>query len=332
MSWDSVPWAVGGGALHSPEVARLLAYAATSGSEGVVGIGDCTVRALAVPGASVRVSPGATVIRNRGTGGAQQNYIARLATEDVVGIASTGSSAGRSDMVIARVEDPYAAGTPWQDPADPTVGPYVFTRVLSNVPASAIASPTAARKYLAGTGYSAIPLAGVTLPASTGTVTQAMVKSLREMANPRRQRIIFTRNLSAQETQTFTGDTGEVWPNVSTWTVDVPDWAARVKVVAQWGQVKVPPGNVQGNLWARIASVDTQRVAYDTPGSTQTARSSFIAADDIVVPAAVRGTLQNVYMMARLGNGPDASRLVLDNGSAIVLDMEFLEAAAEDAV
>ena len=58
MSFDSVPWFVGGGALHSPEVARLLAHAATSGAAGVVTPADLAVSALPVPGASVRVAVG----------------------------------------------------------------------------------------------------------------------------------------------------------------------------------------------------------------------------------------------------------------------------------
>lgn len=95
----------------------------------------------------------------------------------MVAIAATGSAGGRSDLIVAQVEDPNMAGEPWQTPTNPAVGPYIFTRVIPNVPAG-----TTSLRPLGYSGRSAIVLARVDLPASTGTVTASMITDLRELA------------------------------------------------------------------------------------------------------------------------------------------------------
>lgn len=338
MTWEH--WFIGGGAQHSPEVARLVSYAATSGSEGIVGATDLTVRPLPVPAGQVRVSPGASVIPNRSTGGAYQSYLGRLPTEDRVSIAPTGSAGGRVDMVIARVEDPFAAGTPWQDPDDPTVGPYIFTRVLDNVGAAAIASPDAARKYLRSKGYSAIPLAGITMPANTGTVTASMVKSLREMANPRRRRDVSTVNLVGTERDVLDSTTYEYWPdqaaNAKWGAVEIPEWATELRVVAMWCQALMPAGSFVGGIAVQLGTSGdanmrrTQGLSVNTDGDTEAARNTLAIGDRIVIPAAFRGTNQPIRPIGLRSSSNPAVAPVMDSGSAFVMDIEFLEAPTED--
>lgn len=176
MTWDSVPWFVGGGAEHSPEVARLLAYAATNGAEGIVSPGDLKVAPLDVPGTSVRVLTGAALILNRAQSGDHQTYVGRLPVEDVVAIASTGSGAGRSDLIVAEIMDPFVPGSSFQTPDDVKVGPYIRTRVISNVAAGTTTVPA---------GITGVALARIDLPASTGTVTADLIKDLRHLAQPR---------------------------------------------------------------------------------------------------------------------------------------------------
>ena len=81
-NWDKAPWAIGGeGIEHSANVARLLAYAAAGGIEGIIGTLDLEVRPLAVPGGSVRVAPGACFILNRNPTGAYDMDAGRLPVE-----------------------------------------------------------------------------------------------------------------------------------------------------------------------------------------------------------------------------------------------------------
>lgn len=332
MSWDATPWFVGGGAIHSPEVARLMAYAATSGSEGIIDAGDLTVAPLAVPAGSVRVRPGSAVIRSRYTGGDRQTYIARLPIENVASIAATGSAGGRTDMVIARVEDPFMAGSPYQAPANPTTAQYVFTRILSNVPTSAVATPEAARRYLRDQGQSAIPLAAVTLPASTSTVLQSHIKSLREMASPRRRREVRTLPIPVGTSETLTNTSSQVFPAAATGVIDsyeIPEWATVARIVATWSQAKMNGQNVTGQLWTRLSTTDGNGVRYDTPASGGASRGTFVNGDSFAIPASLRGTVVTIAMRGRLETGQAANGIIMDSGSSVVMDVEFLEAAIE---
>ncbi|MEV0267725.1 hypothetical protein AB0H43_03035 [Hamadaea sp. NPDC050747] len=321
MAWDSVPWFVGGGAQHSPEVARLLAYSAMRGNEGIVGSGDLAVKALAVPGASVRVLPGACSIINRASGGNYQVYAGRLISEDTVPIAATGSGSGRSDLVVARVEDPWLAGEPWPDPVDPTVGPYIFTRVISGVP-----STTKTVTEL-GLGYSAIPLARIDIPASTGTITAGMIVDLRKVANPRRERSVFTVNPGATNTLTSTAFTA--WPSAASWSVAVPSWATKAIVRASIGGVNMAVGIAHGEIRVSLGTVTTQGTGYDetVPTGAVLDRKFWRCADTVTIPSAMQGTTQTLRIEGYRASGATAS-VAADTASSCEIDIEFIEVAA----
>lgn len=296
--WDSVPWFIGGGAQHSPEVARLLGYAATSGAEGIVTPGDLKVQALDVPGGSVRVAPGAGLILNRATGGDSQSYVARLPSEDVVEIAATGSGAGRSDLIVAQIEDPFMAGEPWQDPADPTVGPYVFTRVIANVPAGT----TSLQEVSGYGGRSAIALARIDLPASTGTVTGAMITDLRKVARPRSLQVTLQAN-SAGEPAAGKVDAVDTvafakWPDVATWNIDVPAWATHAQVRGDVVSYVVKAGNTTGQVRAKIFGAGGVSASFDENYGTNPHRGTLAFLSEFTIPLASRGTTQTLIFEA----------------------------------
>ena len=251
MTFEGVPWAIGGGAEVPVEAGRLVAYAATGGADGVSVAGDLKVLPLAVPGSSVRVMKGSATMPSRAAGTDQQSYAVRNLSEDLVAITATGSGAGRSDMVIVRVEDSTIAGEPWATPADPINGPYVFPRVLEGVPASAIVSNQAARDYLETQGFTAIPLAGVTLPVSTGTVDASMISDLRNLARPRTD-IIPAHPAPPVPSWLTTAGVDVVWPGGGP-TVDVPDWATHADVTVLIGGAVVGVG-YPANGWTHIAA------------------------------------------------------------------------------
>lgn len=271
MSWDSVPWFIGGGAQHSPEIARLLAYAATSAAEGVVEPGDLKVSALSVPGASVNIAPGAALIRSRATGGAQQTYVARNPIQDSVSIAATSGSK-RSDLIVAQIEDPFMAGEPWQDPADPTVGPYVFTRVIPNVPAGT----KSLQGISAYSGRSAIVLARVDVPASTAAITSAMITDLRSVAQPKNRQEAWVAVGPAGYGNTFATADG-VWKTLATVTTSaqIPEWATRGLV-----RLSVSGLGVYGGEWRGHA-----RVTITTSAGAVSTREFAIAENATGVPS-----------------------------------------------
>lgn len=313
MALDSVPWFVGGGAQHSPEVARLLAYAATGGATGIVTPGDLKVRSLATPGTSVRVAPGAAIVPNRGSGGAEQSYIARNATETTAAIAATGSSGGRSDLVVLRVEDPYMAGEPWQNPSNPAVGPYVFIRVIPNVGAGTTRMPA---------GQSGIPLARIDIPANTGTITDTMIVDLRTLAQPRQSRHLLFAGLGGNVTSTTTGSYSR-WPNYAP-QIRVPDWATHAEMIVNVnGALQyATQARVDGVLRGHIGSIIPGAVIldYDAPNDGVRHTISCAVGANVV---ALRGTLITLELQANMGRGS----LTADGGTQCAFDISFSEQA-----
>lgn len=323
MSFDPVPYFVGGGAQHSPEVMRTLAYAALAGAEGITGPTDLKVVPLATPGTSVRALPGSVAVLNRSTGGSQQTYAGRNGTEDVVAVAPTGSAGGRSDLVVARVEDPFMAGNQWPAPTDPTTGPYIFTRIIPNVPAGT----TRLQDIAAYAGQSAATLARIDIPANTGTITAAMIKDLRRMANPHNARTL----------DAFIGTGGDltsavevVWPTNAT-LVDVPPWATRLRGVINIMGMVQSGGNVSAELRARIGSSGDYTVGatsvFDNDTAATTAERQALAFPiDVAIPANKRGKPQPVAILARRTAGP--GKITARGGTTVTFDFYFTEDVA----
>ena len=320
--WDSVPWFVGGGAEHSPEVARLLAYAATSGSEGVVNVGDLKVLPLSVPGAGIRVAPGGAVIRNRAAGGTQQTYVGRNPDDDIVNIAATGSGAGRSDLIVARVMDPFMPGEPFDDPADPRVGPYIDTVVVSNVAAGTTVVPS---------GMSAIPLARLDIPKSTGTITADMIKPLRKLSNPRRERTvrIWAPNDPAVPSPPI-GDRG--WFPLLNEFVYCPSWATRLRLIVTISQLR-GQGDIQGHVRAEFGwnggsnHLDTQDAGLHWETAAGTGRSTIQVAGTIDIPdLGWRDKMQYIRTGTVINPG-STGQFLQDQWTTVTVDCEFEEAA-----
>ena len=325
MAMERVPYLVGGGFEHSAEVMRAMLAASTSGAEGIVNSGDFKVQPLAVPGTSVRVAPGNALIRNSYGGGQAQTYACRAGSETEVSIEATGSAGSRTDLIVARIDDPTYQGGAF----DPLTFEAARFEVIKGVPAS---TKTVAEL---GLSYPAIALARVKLPASTGTVTAAMITDLRSVALPRVQRHLFTHNLSNEETDAINppvGDEmGEAWPNVF-WNFTIPDWATRVRVRAILGGVRVEeksPNNY-GNLFVRFGTVptgfSTQYGRWDNSMAGGVTRQTFMVADDRTVPSSFRGIDTRAYIRATRKND-NLNVPLLDTFSSISLDLEFYETA-----
>lgn len=323
MAWDSVPWFIGGGAQHSPEVARLLAYAATSGAEGIIEPGDLKVSALSVPGGAVNIAPGAALIRNRATGGDQQTYIGRNPVQDSVQIAATSGSK-RSDLIVAQIEDPFMAGEPWQDPADPAVGPYVFTRVIPNVPAGT----TSLQGIPEYSGRSAVVLARVDLPASTGTVTAAHIVDLRKLALPRSYREVQMEQVSIN--QDLTSSSEVKYPNTEPY-FQVPTWATHAFVQFRLSGIAVVNGALEG--WFRVgygplggtATKYGESLYFDFNAPTGgVSREEVVVSAFIPIPEADRGAMRVLRLYARKGG---TGVLRTHNGTQAAIDIQFYERA-----
>jgi hypothetical protein len=259
MTWSN-PWLVGGDAETPEQVARMFAFVATGGAEGIAQPGDLKVVAQPVPSNQLVVSAGGALMLNRGADSYEQSYIAANSDPDVVTIAATGSTGARRDLIVCRVEDPNAAGgSQWKNNgADPVEGPFMFTRVIENVPAG-----TTRLQDVAGHGSDVgFALALVTVPANTGTITNNMITDLRKMARPREERYVL-RDLG-QSISSLTQTTDRIFPAFQP-NVVVPDWATHVEVEVIVSQVSAA-ANSNGYAALQLREADGQTIIL--PGDT----------------------------------------------------------------
>ena len=124
---------------------------------------------------------------------------------------------------------------------------------------------------------------------------------------------------------------GEAWPNVF-WNFSIPSWAARVRVRAILGGVRVEersPNNF-GQLFVRFGTVpngfSTQMGRWDNSMAGGITRQTFMVADDRTVPKSFRGTDSRAYIRATRTNS-NSNTPRLDTFSSISLDLEFYETA-----
>lgn len=314
MAWDGIPWFVEGTAA-SEETVRLLAEVAAGGGEGIVGPADLRVSALGAPSGAVQLGPGAFVARRRAAGAASQAYAARLPVAEQVDIAPTGADGPRTDLVIARIEDPYGGET-WPEPADPSSGPYVFTRVITDV------TPGTRSILEVDPDSTAVTLARIDLPANTSAVTAEMVTDLRQLARPRSQT---TRQYlhSVWSTPDDIGAITDAWedfPLGARWQQPVPEWATHVQVHAMATGL-LHPNSVEARGQLRVV-VDEQngigmpyRVGSASRFNAQVGHTFVIEPADRggSVPIAVQG----------IGTAGYTGVLQADGGSVLSVEISF---------
>lgn len=336
MAFDGVPWFVGDGAVHSPEIARLLAYAATAGGEGVVGPGDLKVTQRPVVGGGVSIAPGGLVLLNRSTGGSQQSYVGRNPTAwegAGTAIAPTGSGSGRADAVAARVEDPQYSPWPPLDPSLKAAGPYLKPFVYSNVDPAIRRTPDLIAAL--GLNYTVYLLGLVVLPASTANVLDSHITDCRDLAHPRQ-----TSELLTSPASVFTlNSTSYVTFGGYSPTVRVPLWATHVTMIVHFsGVVPANFDDIFATLRARIALSSSDPAAINGPeqvvdlnivssatGGGQTV-GFHVAIGSTAVPASHKGKVVNLLVQGKDGAlaGHDG-RLATSGNTQVSFDVRFQE-------
>jgi hypothetical protein len=124
-------------------------------------------------------------------------------------------------MIVARALDPEIdEARPAGLPADQ----YMVSDVIPNVPSTArTLDDTVA------SGMNAIPLALVTLPANTQTVTSGMIRDLRSLANPRSERRIYPGTMQGKNV-TFSTSTWQAFPPQGVPGIVIPTWATHAVI------------------------------------------------------------------------------------------------------
>ncbi|WP_423058712.1 hypothetical protein [Brevibacterium linens] len=257
-----------------------------------------------------------------GKDGGAQSYTGREANSTDVPVAPTGSSGGQTKYLIWAIHDEQYE--PGLTPADKVNDPRNNYEWVSSTD---------------GLTFPHVPLVKLVQPANTATITNSMLTDIREVANPRKHPELRTYAVVASDTQDLNSSSaypaGQTWPVAveDAWgEIPIPSWATRAKVIMMWTGVRTSGANVYGGIWVQIGQTvntsnkKTQYVEYNSANPSDVTRDVLVAADNVHIPAALRGTSQKFYPRGnRRSSG--AGRIRLDGASSMVLQVEFLEQA-----
>lgn len=333
-----VPVLIDAWANHDARSFRALVYAALQGQEGVLLSDHLKITALGTPGAQVRCAPGLFVVRNTAVGGAYESYLDKFGTQIVKDVAATDASGPRSDLVIARIKNPYPGGSGtggWQEPTDKVNGPYWDIDVITGVPA------TMNNVHVQNATWTAITLARITRPASTGIVTDAHITDLRSLVDLSGERITIISNppttappVAQQQwtnTKHFSTDTTFAaattawtdWPAGANWDVPIPSWAVEVDVIGTfnpqfdnkiYGQARMVFG---GNAMSGI-------VFDENPPGSAWQRVNIPIIGTYAIPSSQRGQIVNMKLQLQNTDPPNHSgNLKTRNGVYLGISLNF---------
>lgn len=293
---------------------------------GVADSGDLKILPLSTPGAGVRVAAGGVLAQCRAAGRGRETYsLSNHTTQEYMGdggagIPGTGSGVTRSDMHILEILDPTFAKS-FTPQSEWPAGQWAKISVVPNVP------PTATRveDVPALANVTAYELARVDYPASTATITGAMIKDLRKLQTPKSSVVPIEYSLASGETSIVTNTSG--YPNGMVWPAqanggiagaDIPDWATHAVVKLDVLGAHFPGGDAYGDIWIQLgntANPDKQTGrrngwnAFDSPGDS---RQTVGATATFAIPASMRGTRQSFFPFASRTGGTNATSMRAD--------------------
>jgi hypothetical protein len=299
------------GATHPAQQFRMLVRDLANGAEGITQGDDLKVIQRATPGGGVLVGDGSGIVKGRANTFQGHYSACNIGSVDVT-IAATGGT-GRSDMVILRIEDPEYEGS-----LNPATDQIAYFQVISNVSSSATAIPDS---------RTGIPLARIDIPASTSTITNAMITDLRKCANPRRSRTLVTQSPASISTGIGSSLTYSYFSTAAGWNIAIPDWATKAIVKIDVSPLRYDLGNFYGQISATFgASLNVQATTLDDNQGTGARRIPAIMADTLTLPTAYRATTQLLRVRAAGLTAGQAARIYVDSGTTLVADIQFEEA------
>jgi hypothetical protein len=321
MTFQSAVWAVNGN-LVDAAYARLMLQASLLGSQGVVGHLDCQVNATTpTPTAGIVITPGAVTVAGAESPYQGTYYGWNVGNDTTLSIGPT-AGAIRSDMVVARAEDPTWSGSPWANPAS---GQIIFPRVISGVAAGSVLPPA---------GQSCIPLARIDMPASTSVVQQSYIHDLRQVAVPQVYQILLAVNGPASAVNSTNSLSATVqWPAGATWQIQVPTWATIMTTMWSINEVLYVSGTPRGYVYPVIGSsltsptVSTRAIMYSLTTTTGPGMHTIGGGDINAIPPSVRGTTQTLQF-ANHTDGSHNGQLAFGEHSSTTLLLQFQQQAA----
>lgn len=328
------PWVISGIAEIGLETARTVAYVAGNGQSGVVTPGDLQIEEQDVPGAGVKVNPGAFVVVGTYSNQAGESYVGYNDGAYNVSVSANGSGATRYDFVWAKITDPGQSG----QPGTPAVVEIVVTMNVT--------STTATLTDAGISGQTGLPLARIAIPASTSTITNGMITDLRKLishpapiaTNPNPTATVdgasyqFMFNQTGADTQM--GTSWGTFPSAVTYSVAVPVWATGAQVHITTTSLKADgaaDSTIEGQFRFALGSTVSQTAVFfatvkDATGSAD--RFDHQIASQITVPAAMRGTTQTFKLEAIKDTG--SADAFSTKGTTVVAKLRFFAGTTND--
>lgn len=309
MTLMQPPMMVHGGA-HPARAMRLLLRDLARGRQGVAEASGMRVRPLETPGAGVRVSDGSAIVH--GARPWQGAYAQTNIGDAVVEVEPTGPFA-RTDLLVLRVEDPEHEGT--RDLASEDIG---YFHLVTDVDRDADAAPD---------GMTALPLARITLPRYTSTITAGMISDLRRVINPRRERAV--RTVAVKELAQLPGENGQwaTWPEEAAWDLDIPPWATQARIIVHFGGLRIADGRIWAQLRPRLGERSAAATVVDDDQGTSARRITTMLADTLEIRAAERGSRQQLTVQTQQNTDYGTGTLSVAEGAVIACEVEFTEEA-----
>jgi hypothetical protein len=325
MTFDNTAWAIDGSTVRSA-LARTAEYAAMSGAQGIVQSSDLKVTELGTPGNGLLISAGSAIILNGYQGAStDQAYVASNPSAHTVSAADMPATSGSLQHYILAlvIGDPEFAqtGHPFMGPTDPPSGEEATFEYVRPVMISVGAGATT----LGAVTYPNLPLARIDIPASTSTITNAMITDLRNLARPRRQTEI-GQGLGDGAAHNLPSGSYQRVPNSACLTVAIPTWATKAKIMGFVEGLRLHAagnGFVQAYIESNGRSGEKTSVNENAPGASDDRRSYNVGA--VLDVSDLRGTTQSFSIRGQADTAGDVGFLKTDAKTSAMLSVQFEE-------
>lgn len=330
MTFENAAWAVDGAQMNSA-LARRAMYSIARQS-GIVQKDDLKVQALGSPGNGVVITNGVGVVLNDYQTVPNEVYVVSNPSSHTIpsGEMPASNPSPKSYIVAVVVGDPdfSQTGHPWMGTDDPPSGEELdFDYVRPTLIQVSSGATTL------NVDYPALVLARIDIPASTTTITNAMITDLRKLSMSRQEQHAFVAPDTAWDSTTAFIPTGTAFANWGSGqyapSVDVPSWAKTAIVLAHINGVYLADAssNVKGKVRATIGGVASPETRFDLSVGGGTIRDNYMCGGKFNVES-VAGTaaVLRVQGFQELPASPaDAKKLKLTSGSQIIFDVRFFE-------
>lgn len=299
-------WAVNG-SKFSAESARAETFKNTNGARGVTLPTDLKVSALPTPGTAVRVSPGGASLPAGYAAAPGQSYSVTVPTSVDVPVTATGSGGAAVKYLLLRLKDPQYEGTAPADPVNFDYSSFVWVTSLT------------------GLAYPYVPLVKLTQPASTATITNAMLTDIRKLARGRVEREVTSGSNGA--VSVISGTTSAaVWLNYKV-THEVPEWANWVHIVVHISGYFQTAALADAEIWPRMGGTTLGgSLVLDHDAWVDGQRFSLSATGSGPIPAGYAGTAKEFDVIGkRIEWATHPGLIRADTHTHIAYDIQFEE-------